>query len=112
MLVKIVEDFNAIEGWGVGDVVDITDPEVLLAQGKVVAADTPVAEEEVVEEPVEEVEEEVVEEEEAEEIEEEPVEGAEEVEELSWNELRAKAKEEGINVKGMNREEIEEALNA
>ena len=38
MLVKIVEDFYSAEGWQVGDVVDMTNPETLLREGKVVLA--------------------------------------------------------------------------
>lgn len=34
-LCKILVDFQAAEGWKVGDVVEITDPRILLAQKKV-----------------------------------------------------------------------------
>jgi len=39
VIVKIVEDFYSAEGWQVGDVVDMTNPETLLREGKVVLAE-------------------------------------------------------------------------
>lgn len=35
MLIKIIEDFGAAEGWQVGDIVDMTDAETLIREGKV-----------------------------------------------------------------------------
>lgn len=39
-LYKILENFEAREGWQVGDVVAITNPETLLREGKIALADT------------------------------------------------------------------------
>jgi uncharacterized C2H2 Zn-finger protein len=38
-LVKIIKDYDNAEGWVEGDVVDITDPEQLIKEGKVVLLD-------------------------------------------------------------------------
>jgi hypothetical protein len=34
-MVKILEDYGASEGWGKGDIADISNPERLIAEGKV-----------------------------------------------------------------------------
>ncbi|MBM4401848.1 MAG: hypothetical protein FJ044_01225 [Candidatus Cloacimonetes bacterium] len=34
-IVKILQDFNAAEGWKIGDIVDITSPDKLIVEGKV-----------------------------------------------------------------------------
>lgn len=36
MLVKVVIDWDATEGYKVGDIVDLSSPEVLLREGKVI----------------------------------------------------------------------------
>lgn len=38
-LVKIIKDYNPSEGWQVGEIVDITDPTLLIAEGKVIPVD-------------------------------------------------------------------------
>lgn len=42
MLVKIVQNFDAVEGWQVGDVVEITTADTLIREGKVVPVSMPV----------------------------------------------------------------------